>query len=272
MKRKLTLILVDDEQNAIDRMMVLLVQFVDLVVKATFTDPKKALDYLSKNHVDFVLLDMEMPVINGKAFILQMPKVIKVLLCTGHPVYATDGFDLGVVDFLLKPVKLERLAVAIDRMKKTIELPLDGGKQLQSNYYYFMLKGPKKHMRTKINFDELVYVEARENGSCFFLIGKMTAELDRKLALKKAGRRDEDVEAYSGNPGREKLYELEQIFEGTSFMRIHRSFILNLDYLDGYSNGKVTLTGLPGIQLPTGDRKNYPDFFDRIDNHNLPRQ
>jgi len=270
MKRKLTLIVLDDDHAAINRMMVLLAQFVDLVVKATFTDPKSALDYLAKNHVDFVLLDMEMPLINGKAFILQMPKEIKVLLCTGHREYATDGFDLGVVDFLLKPVGLERLAIGIDRMKKAIELPTDGKKQQESNYYYFMLKGPKKHMRTKVDFDELVYVEAYKDGSRFFLSGKMTAEIDRKLALKKAGRNDERAGAYSGNPGREKLYELEQIFKGTSFMRMHRSFILNMDYLDEYSNGKVTLTGLPGIQLPTGDRKNYPDFFDRLDNHNLP--
>jgi Response regulator of the LytR/AlgR family len=270
MKRKLTLIVVDDEPAAIDRMMVLLAQLVDLVVKATFTDPKSALDYLAKNHVDFVLLDMEMPLINGKAFIIQMPKEIKVMLCTGHSVYATDGFDLGVVDFLLKPVGLERLAVATDRMRNAIELPADSKKRQESTYYYFMLKGPKKHMRTKVDFDELVYIEAYKDGSRFFLSGKMTAEIDRKLALKKAGRRDDGVGAYSGNPGREKLYELEEILQGTSFMRMHRSFILNMDYLDEYSKGKVTLKGLPGIELPTGDRKNYPDFFDRLDNHNLP--
>jgi|GEM_PF-459723 len=272
MNRKLTLIVVDDEQAAIDRMTALLAQFVDLVVKASFADPKNALDYLSKNHVDFVMLDMEMPTVNGKAFILQMPKEIKVLLCTGHSVYATDGFDLGVVDFLLKPVRLERLAVAIDRMKRTMELPAKDGKQLQNDYYYFMLKGPKKHKRTKVNFDELVYVEAYKDGSCFFLIGKMAAEVDRKRALEKADRRDDGVGAYSGNPGREKLYELDQILEGTSFVRIHRSFILNMDYFEEYSNGKVKLKGLPGIELPTGDRKNYPAFFDLIDNHNLPRQ
>ncbi len=271
MNRKLTLIVVDDEQAAIDRMTALLAQFVDLVVKASFTDPKNALDYLSKNHVDFVMLDVEMPTVNGKAFILQMPKEIKVLLCTGHSVYATDGFDLGVVDFLLKPVGLQRLAIAIDRMKRAIKLPTKDGKQLQNNYYYFMLKGPKKYMRTKVNFDELVYIEARKDGSCFFMIGKLTADIDRKRALEKAGRRDDGVGAYSGNPGREKLYELDEILEGTSFMRIHKSFIINMDYFERFSNGRVTLKGLPGIELPTGDRKNYPAFFDRIDNHNLPR-
>src|SRR5690606_17868522 len=93
MKRKLTLTIVDDEQAAIDRMLALLAPFVDLLVKATFTDPKAALEYLDKNHVDFVILDMEMPIITGKAFILQMPKEINVLLCTGHSVYATDGLD-----------------------------------------------------------------------------------------------------------------------------------------------------------------------------------
>lgn len=270
MKRKLTLIIVDDEQAAIGRMVGLLEPFVDLLVKAAFTDPKSALEYLDKNHVDFVILDMEMPIITGKAFMLQMPKVINVLLCTGHRVYATDGFDLGVVDFLLKPVTIERLAIAIDRMKRAMQIPVEGGKWQERNYYYFMLKGPKKHMRTKVNFDDLVYIEARNDGSCFFMVGKMMVEINRKLALKKAGRTDTAVGAYSGNPGREKLYELEQIFEGTSFMRIHRSIILNMDYFEEYSNGKVSLKGLPGVELPTGDRKNYPDFFDRIDNHYLP--
>ena len=270
MKRRLTLILVDDDPGAIDRMLNLLKPFVRIVVKATFTDPVKALDYLAKNHVDFVLLDMEMPVVGGKAFILQMPKEIEVLLCTGHAQYATDGFDLKVVDFLLKPVEIERLALAIDRMEEKLTPSADSTRKSGGDYYYFMLKGKPRDLRTKVEFNDVVYVEAQDDGSCFYRIAGLSTEIDRRRLTKEKNGYDDRAGAYQGVQAREKMYELNEIFEGTSFMPIHRGFILNTDYFDSYSNRQVTLKGLPGITLPTGERKNYPRFFEYINNHNLP--
>ncbi len=270
MKRKLTLIVVDDEQAALERMLAMLSKFVDLVVKATFTNPKAALAYLSKNHVDFVLVDMEMPVVDGMAFILQLPKAIKVIISTGHKAYATDGFDLGVVDYLLKPVSIDRLAKAIDRMKKRLKEPMGKSTEPNDNYYYFMLKRHAKSVRTKINFDELVYISTHEGGSRFFLAEGLAEEVERRAALQRSGKRDDGVGAYTGVSAKEKFYELKEILEGTAFMQIHQSFILNTIFFREYGNRIVTLNGFDGITLPTGTRAAYPDFFNFIDHHHLP--
>lgn len=272
MRRKLTLIIVDDEQAAIERMLAMLSKFVDLVVKATFTNPKEALAYLSKNHVDFVLVDMEMPVVDGMAFILQVPKAIKVIISTGHSEYATDGFDLGVVDFLLKPVSIDRLAKAIDRMKIRLKEPVGKGAEPDDNYYYFMLKRHSKHVRTRVCFDELVYISTHEGGSSFFLVEGLVAEVDRREALRKLGKRDDGAGAYRGVSAKEKLYELKEILAGTAFMQIHQSHILNTSFFREYGRKAVTLKGFEGITLPTGTRATYPEFFNYIDNHNLPKK
>lgn len=272
MRKKLTLIVVDDNPAAIDLLTGLLGRFVNLVVKASFTDSRKALAYLGRNHVDFVILDMEMPGVDGEAFLLQMPKAIKVILCTGFPQYATNGYDIGVVDFLLKPVTLNRLALAIDRISNVMKEPLNSNRRLGNNYYYFMLKGPKKSMRTKINFDELVYVEARKDGSSFFLIDNLLVENERRRRLKRLGKRDDGENAYGGIPTNEKLYELMEIFEGTSFIQIHRSFILNTDYFGRYISRNVILKGMEELTLPTGGRVNFPEFYGWMDNDRLPER
>lgn len=280
MKRKLTLIIVDDEQSAIDHVLAVIRPFIDLIVIATFTDPVEALKFLRKNHVDFVLLDIEMPLVDGLSFVMQMPQEVKTVFCTAHRQYAVDSYDREAVDYLLKPIRGERFAKALKRMKQALTIDPQTIVPIKNDYYYFMIKGPIKYHRTKINFDELVYVESRGDHTYFFLISDLKRENKRKLdqELRRqraidAGVPLENVVPFKPYEGITCLLTLQQVMEivdGSSFMRIHQSIILNTDYFRKYAARFVELKDLKAIKLPTGTRGSYPAFFEWADNHNSP--
>lgn len=181
MKRKLTLIIVDDEQSAIHHALAVIRPFIDLIVKATFTDPVEALKFLRKNHVDFVLLDIEMPLVDGLSFAMQMPPEVKTVFCTAHRQYAIDAYDREAVDYLLKPIQGERFAKALKRMKQALTIDAQTIVPIKNDYYYFMIKGPIKYHRTKINFDELVYVESRGDHTYFFSSATLKERINGNL-------------------------------------------------------------------------------------------
>lgn len=277
MKRKLTLIIVDDQQSAIDHALQVLQPFIDLSVKATFTDPVAALNYLKKNHVDFVLLDMDMPVVDGLSFMMQMPAEIMAVLCTAHRKYAVDAFEQDAIDYLMKPMSASRFAQTHRRMAKALKMQAVSTGNPNNDYYYFMLKGPVKYQRTKVDFAELVYIEARNGQTFFYLINDLKKENDRLLQLQELNENEgklnfsqRDKGKYEGIACGHTLKEVMEIVEGSSFIQVHKSFILNTDYFRSQLSREIGLKGMEAIKLPSGVRKNFPEYFAFLDIQNLP--
>src|SRR3546814_855328 len=199
---------------------------------------------------------MEMPEIDGRAFMLQMPTEVKVILYTAHDQYATDGFDYGVIDFLKKPVSIERLNKAMNRMAKALKFKVDDGPSVKGDYYYFMLRGPVKSVRTRIYLDELVYIESMNDKTYFYLAGEMDPHGSGEEAMKW-----NDPNKPLGKVCSERLNDLLRVLQGTSFLQIHRSIVLNTTYFHRYEKHGVELKGLSTV-LPVGKRENYPEFYD----------
>lgn len=266
------MIVVDDEQSAIDYILTVLAPFVDLVVKKTFTDPLAALGYLRKHHVDFVLLDIDMPVLNGLDFALQMPREIKVIFCTAHREYALESYDYEAVDYLMKSVKKERFNRALGRMKDALKVQAGKVNRIRNDYYYFMLKGMSKFTRTRVDFDELVFVEVRNKMTYFHLIGDLVVENNKLIAAEKTANEGRRTERWTtdGIPCRMNLEDVYTILKDAGFFQVYRSFLLNTAFFRRYTGGIIELKGLDAIKLPTGERKNYPDFFNWVEESNLP--
>ena len=264
MKRPITFIVVDDDRAAIDHIADLVRPFKNWKLIAVFTDPAKALDYLASHHVDFVLLDMEMPHIDGRAFMLQMPTEVKVILYTAYDQYATDGFDYGVIDFLKKPVSMERLNKAMKRMGEALKFNIADGPAIKGDYYYFMLRGPVKSVRTMILLDELVYIESKNDKTYFYLVGEMEPDGTGGPVMTW-----NDPNKPLGKVCSERLHELRNVLMGTSIMQIHRSILFNNKYYDTYGKHGIKLKGL-SLVLPVGKRENYREFYDWMDKHHLP--
>lgn len=280
MKRKITLIIVDDEQPAIDHALEAISPFIDIIVIATFTDPVEALKFLRKNHVDFVLLDVEMPLVDGLSFAVQMPPEVKTVFCTAHRQYAVDAYDQEAVDYLLKPIQRERFAKSLKRMKEALTIEAKTQTPVKNDYYYFMIKGQVRYHRTKINFDEIVYIESRGDRTYFYLISDLKKEnkrrLDQQLLQQQAAEAGRAVvkvvpgKGYEGVSCTLKLQQVMEIVSGSTFMQMHKSIILNTDYFRKYGTRTVDLIDLKAIKLPTGTRRSFPVFFEWIDNHNSP--
>ena len=147
--------LLDDELQGLTYLKLLCEQIPELEEVRAFNNPLTFLKDLPGIDCDLCILDIEMPGLNG----LQVAKLLKgkpVIFTTAYKEYALDAFELDAVDYIQKPVKLERLKLAVQKAKKRIE-------SNSSPQNYIQLNTGKG--RTLIFFDQLVYVKTSETDS-----------------------------------------------------------------------------------------------------------
>jgi two-component system, LytTR family, response regulator len=112
-------IIVDDEPKAIELLKSYLEYFSSIELVATFRNGLKAFEYLSKESVDLILLDINMPHISGLSLSKMLPDNIKVIFTTAYSEYAVESYEIQAVDYLVKPITLERFAKSISRILNT---------------------------------------------------------------------------------------------------------------------------------------------------------
>lgn len=162
------IVLVDDEQLAIDMLEILLGQMEGIEIVRSYTDSKQAFAEIGRLEVDVVFLDMEMDAIHGLAFaegvLLKYPRM-KVVFVTAHSQYAVEAFEVDAIDYLLKPVKKERLEKTIRKLQgKTVVFEDDSKKEQQLMAHMmgsFQLFGAQKQelkWRTKKVKELFVYL------------------------------------------------------------------------------------------------------------------
>ena len=116
-----TCIAIDDEFPATQVIESLVNKIPDLFLLKSFTKAKEALEYLNNNEVDIIFLDIQMPDLNGLEFVQSLRKRHKIILTTAYDQYALEGFNLDVIDYLLKPFSFDRFVVALNKAIKQIE-------------------------------------------------------------------------------------------------------------------------------------------------------
>jgi len=199
---KLKCLIIDDEPIARK----LLKEYVEetdfLEVAGTAENPLKATGLISDLHIDLIFLDINMPKMNGIEFLRTMPNLPMVILTTAYDEYALDGFEWSVVDYLVKPISIERFLKAC---QKALELKsLKGKKALddESGTDYFFVKCDGKIEKVACN--ELIYVEAMSN---YVILHTTTGQLIVYLTIKGI---------------------LEKL-PATRFLQVHKSVIVNAD-------------------------------------------
>src|SRR6059058_5599 len=108
-------IIVDDEQHAIDILTHYVGQTPYLNLVGTSTNPIEALQLVATQHVDLVFLDIHMPELSGIDFIKAINGKVKVILTTAYSEFALESYELDVVDYLLKPIRLPRFLLAVQK-------------------------------------------------------------------------------------------------------------------------------------------------------------
>jgi DNA-binding LytR/AlgR family response regulator len=223
----------DDELHGLTYLKLLCEQIPELEIVRAFNDPNAFLKDFPAIECDLCILDIEMPGLNG----LQVTSLLKgkpVIFVTAYKEYALDAFELDAVDYLQKPVQLERLQQAIQKAVKRIDSNFSTPKYIQLNTD----KG-----RTLIYFNQLVHIKTSETDSR----DKVARMLDNSTLLLK-------------NISFEKLMEL---FPSGQFCQVNKKEILALKSVHFFSHSEITtrITGENGqplvLTLSEMYRKNF---------------
>jgi DNA-binding LytR/AlgR family response regulator len=190
-------IAIDDEPVALEvvKSHASKVPFLDLA--ATFTDAFQALDHLRKHPVDLIFLDIKMPDISGIEFYNSLPKKPMVVFTTAYSEHAVTSFELDAVDYLLKPFSLARFMKACSKAHEVYQWRNQGKPQ----DYIFLKTG---YELVKVSFSDIHYLVAE--GNYINVVMQGTRILTRMT-----------------------FSEMETLLPPTSFLRIHRSYIVNKD-------------------------------------------
>ncbi len=157
MDTKLKCLLLDDELPGLTYLKMLCEQLPDLEVVKAFIDPNTFIKEAANLEFDFCILDIEMPEMNG----LQIANLLNgkpVIFATAYKDYAAEAFDLNALDYIRKPIKIERLKQAVDKAKKHISTSTG-----QSQKTFIQLNTNKG--KAILFFDKIAYVKTSENDS-----------------------------------------------------------------------------------------------------------
>ena len=228
---KLRCIAVDDEPLALDIIENHLSGFDDFELVAKCNNAIEASELIKNQAIDLIFLDIQMPEISGISFAKSLEKPPMIIFTTAYSEYAVEGFELQAVDYLLKPISLERFGKAITKVREYNQLR-NNQKQAETteldNEHIFVKANQKL---IKIRYDEIQYVEAFADYVKIYIPEKRIVTL-------------------------QTMKKMEQKLPPNLFQRIHRSFIVGVKHIESYSTSDVEVAG---VKMPIG--KNYKTAF-----------
>jgi len=224
---KYSCLIVDDEPIAIRVVKNHLQNFVNIDIAGECANATEAIEFLGQHQIDLMFLDIQMPQLSGIELIRSLQHPPGIIITTAYRDFAVDAFDLDVVDYLLKPFSLSRFAKAIAKFyQQKNEASLNSvsvNSTLKPNYIF--LKADKKIY--KIEIDDLLYIESLSD---YVIVHTKTDHITTK----------------------DRISKLLEMLPSNQFIRIHRSYIVSIRYIDAILAGTIEI----GKQkLPIG--RNY---------------
>ena len=185
-------------------------------VMGSFKNAAEAFNKINTSKIDLIFLDINMPEISGLSFAKSINQSIKIIFTTAYREYAVDGFDLQAVDYLLKPISLNRLIQAVNKYldENIISKKADNPKYEYEKAEFIFVRSDRKMV--KINFSDINYIAS---------VGDY-------------------IKIYLGNRSvitRETISNIEAKLPGLEFLRIHRSFIVAISKIQSFTNEFVEI-------------------------------
>ncbi len=156
-------LLVDDEPLASQVIEAYIKKLDELQVAGVARSAEKALQVLHNEPIDLLFLDIQMPGLDGIAFLKSLVNPPSVIFITAHKEYAVEGFDLDIIDYLLKPFSFERFLKAVNKFiaqRQAEEMPATDGPETAGQF--ILLKGDKRRI-IKVALDDIIYIESLRN-------------------------------------------------------------------------------------------------------------
>jgi len=223
---KIRCLLIDDEPPALAVLRAHIAAVPMLEVVGQCHNAIAALEVLQKQTVDLIFLDIKMPQLLGTDFVKTLRNPPRIIFTTAYREYALDGYDLDVVDYLLKPISLERFLRAVQKVYRpenpvTPALPPVPRVQTASERFLYFRVDRKM---VKVMVDDILYIESLKD---YVRVFTPTKQIISK----------------------QTITSLEEMLPDGHFLRIHRSFIVALNRIDSYSPTHIDIAGK---ELPIG--------------------
>lgn len=239
---KMRCIAIDDEPLALRQVSGYIAKIPFLELVATFRSAVSAQEWLKENETDLIFVDINMPDMTGVEFVQSLDAKAMVIFTTAYAEYAIEGFKLSAIDYLLKPFSLNDITRASEKALSLYELL-----QLQEQ-------------QNSENQQEDDPVEGSEEGVLSVHADRKThlVKISNIVYLESAG---EYVRLHLADGTKLvtlfRLKNMESELQSSQFMRVHRSYIINLHHISGYTKGKVFLSN--DDYVPIGE--NYKEQF-----------
>lgn len=221
-------IIVDDEPLALDVLETYIEQIPDVTLIKKCENAFEANEVLKNESIDLMFLDIQMPQLTGIDFVKSLAHPPYVIFTTAYPDYAVEGFELDAVDYLLKPISLDRFLKAVNKVSEKMSTKQQSAPTQDSGDYFFV-KADKKLV--KVDFQDIVYIEGLKD---YVIIRQNEGRVITLQTMKSLNQRLPD----------------------NQFQRIHRSFIVNINKINAVVGNMLEVTEKNQTKLlPIG--KNY---------------
>lgn len=226
-------IIVDDEPQARKMMEAYVSQLSGWKINSICSNAIEAFEALQSGATDVIFLDIKMPILTGIDFLKSLKNPPLVIFTTAYNKYAMDGYELNVVDYLLKPISMHRLLQAAEKVAERIQKRNEVTEKRPDLTYMFV---KHENKLVKINFTDIRYLEGMQNFVHIHTTGKSYLVT-------------------------QTMKSLEEILPSSSFMRVQKSYIVAMDAITSVFGNTIEIGN---VQIPIGS--NYkPDFKSRIE-------
>ena len=196
-------IAIDDEPHALRQLSEYIEVVPFLSLEKAFESAIEACIFLKENTVDLVFVDISMPDLNGIDFAKSLSKQIKIIFITAHSEFAYEGFQIDAADYLLKPISFTDFFRSVNKVNERYFRQNSSLPEIHQSRDYLFIKSEYRIIR--INFKDIKYIESKREYVKIYLEGN--EPIKSLMSMKK----------------------MEETLPENIFMRVHRSFIVNLD-------------------------------------------
>ena len=223
--RNYNCVIIDD--NELDRLIVenYVRKFNQFSILGVFSNVNDAIAVINSNSTDILFLDIDMPEMSGLEFRRIMKDIPVCVFITSHAEYAVESFEVEALDFIVKPLDLERFTLSVNRICDYMELRIKATEPEFDNESVFLKEG---HGRVKIIINDVLYIEALKDFTRIVTIDKQYC-----------------VSSSFGNLLNEQAF--------CSFLRVHRSFAVSKKHIQKIQSQKIEFEN--GVSVPVG--RNY---------------
>lgn len=220
---KYNCIIIEDEPLATEILVEYVSQVPFLTLKGTYPNAIAALENMDADHIDLIFLDINLPRLKGFDFIKTLKNPPHIIITTAYQEFALQGYEMDVVDYLLKPIEFSRFLKAVNKVKMlgTRKEPAPPMQQPAGNDFFFVRTSKKM---VKVYYRDILYIESFKEYIKIYTTGQVIVS-------------------------RNQVSAFEESLPKGEFIRIHRSFIVSRDKIQAFTATEIQVANK---QLPIG--------------------